>query len=783
MNKNYFTRFLSLGIALGSFATVTHAQYPGGVSGSNTVWLKANVGTTLNAGGNVTTWAEQSGAAVTGDFSTHNPGTGGTTQQTPLFVTGGFNFNPYLKFVSTGPNCISSNNLIAGTAILGSTDMTMFQVINLHTTTGTGVWCKWQTSNTNTYRLGDEINTGSNPGEIRLDFRNSGSPLYTNVSVLNQQTIYTGYASSASIGIRLNGTTNVTSTPNITFSPSGTARLSLGNENETGGDPYPTTVDIAEFVLYKRVLTALETNQVESYLAVKYGFTLTQTGTAGNDYTNSVGTVIWNHTANATYANNITGVGRDDTSGLNQKQSLSITNHSMVTMYGSNTYAGVFPALNAANTNDFATDKSYVLFGDNQADTLLSQCSSNGTFKKMARIWKVAVTGTPGSVTLALQKANVPPNITAMLVANDPNFTTGLVNVPLQDNGTQLYADYAFSNNQYFTFGTVPLALNGVVTPVVCFANTGAVTLNPTGGTAPLAYNWSTTPAQTTQNLFGLNPGNYTVTVTQGNGCIVSESYVVTGNATPVFLKVKDTTNTICTTDNGLINVAGIGGTPAYTYSIDGSPFTGQGSFTNLSSGSHTIQMKDANGCTNDTTVTLSRYTYKLDVSDSTANAWCDANGLGGQITVYATGGAEPYSYFWNEYTPGKGPKLTNIAKGDYKVTVTDVYGCSGSATATVIENSCCQVGVPNAFSPNGDGLNDEFKSVTNRAIPRYEMAIFNRWGQRVFYTTKYNEGWNGTHQNNGTQEDVGTYFYRIKYTCEMGNKEVIDQGNVTLIR
>src|SRR5690606_8291994 len=119
-----------------------------------------------------------------------------------------------------------------------------------------------------------------------------------------------------------------------------------------------------EFILYSRALTPAEINKVESYLAVKYGFTLMQTGAEANNYTASDNTVIWNNAANSPYYNNITGIGRDDASGLDQRQSLSINNDALVTIYNG-TYSGSFPATNINNTNGFNTDLSLLLFGDN----------------------------------------------------------------------------------------------------------------------------------------------------------------------------------------------------------------------------------------------------------------------------------------------------------------------------------------------------------------------------------------------------------------------------------
>lgn len=123
-----------------------------------------------------------------------------------------------------------------------------------------------------------------------------------------------------------------------------------------------------------------------------------------------------------------------------------------------------------------------------------------------------------------------------------------------------------------------------------------------------------------------------------------------------------------------------------------------------------------------------------------------------------------------------------NLPQGNYRITVTDKYGCTGEVTGEVKENFCCSIWLPNAFSPNQDGNNDEFKAIANRSIPKYEMGIFNRWGQRIFYTASYSKGWDGTSEN-GSPVDAGTYFYRIKYTCEKGKQEVSYQGDITLIR
>src|SRR5690606_24030803 len=88
--------------------------------------------------------------------------------------------------------------------------------------------------------------------------------------------------------------------------------------------------DIAEVIYFGAALTEVQQDQVESYLAVKYGITLG--GATPTDYVDSVGTVFWAGTANATYHNDVAGIGRDDASALNQKQSRSVNDDTLVTM-------------------------------------------------------------------------------------------------------------------------------------------------------------------------------------------------------------------------------------------------------------------------------------------------------------------------------------------------------------------------------------------------------------------------------------------------------------------
>ncbi|MCB0698884.1 MAG: gliding motility-associated C-terminal domain-containing protein, partial [Chitinophagaceae bacterium] len=84
------------------------------------------------------------------------------------------------------------------------------------------------------------------------------------------------------------------------------------------------------------------------------------------------------------------------------------------------------------------------------------------------------------------------------------------------------------------------------------------------------------------------------------------------------------------------------------------------------------------------------------------------------------------------------------------------------------------------AFTPNNDGLNDQFRIITNGHQEVQIFVIVNRWGQKLFETRDQAEGWNGTF--NGKNADIGVYNYYVKYKCSNG--EILEKkGDVVLMR
>jgi gliding motility-associated-like protein len=109
--------------------------------------------------------------------------------------------------------------------------------------------------------------------------------------------------------------------------------------------------------------------------------------------------------------------------------------------------------------------------------------------------------------------------------------------------------------------------------------------------------------------------------------------------------------------------------------------------------------------------------------------------------------------------------------------------GCTDTTVQVVCVKDEVIIYVPNTFTPDGDGLNDIFLPILTAGYRpgTYEFAIYNRWGERFFYTEDVDQGWDGTFKGNEVQ--VGTYTYTIKFKSSMDNNVYTYNGHVNLIR
>ncbi len=259
---------------------------------------------------------------------------------------------------------------------------------------------------------------------------------------------------------------------------------------------------------------------------------------------------------------------------------------------------------------------------------------------------------------------------------------------------------------------TQPNAINaniGSTTNVTCFGLCdGSATVNVIGGTPSYTYLWNTVPAQTGQTASGLCSGNYTVTVTDANGCTAAASVTIiqpnqliaSANVTPASC------NGVC--DGGAVASA-TGGTPPYTYLwLPGNQATI--SISNQCAGNYTLIVTGANGCADTIPVVITEpaaITGVVTTTDATCNGSCN-----GTATVTPSGGTTPYTYAWNDPGNQITQTATGLCAGTYSVTVTDANGCTSVFSASVSDASTIVV-TPSSTDASCNGICDGTASVS----------------------------------------------------------------------
>ena len=396
---------------------------PGGVTSGLEAWVKADAGTsTTTDGATVATWSDQSGNGY--NFTQATAGSQPTYYSTTTDKL--LNFNPVLDFDGTG------DYLRNTTTLMPSSSPYTFLAVGVDEDTGTsyrklfgseaivdyfGLYKQGGATGDNgwiPYAIGGQarsspfIGDRGSMGKGTKYSADGGANGYWNGTNFTSDS-RTDYAQPQIVGF--NSLNSATADPFYTWTdgykedPNWSPivdglvyRNQFFTQTSIGAD---VTVElwkgrIPEFMAYSQSLSDSDIAKINSYLAIKYAITLGQgnghVGKNGNNYNYVAtdGTVIWDATANSTYAYNIAGIGRDDAEDLVQKQSQSIQT-------GFQPVIGLGPitATNAANSGSFSANKSYLLWGDNgQAATFAVSYSPTSFtpaagYFRMNRVWKV----------------------------------------------------------------------------------------------------------------------------------------------------------------------------------------------------------------------------------------------------------------------------------------------------------------------------------------------------------------------------------------------------------
>jgi hypothetical protein len=467
-NENPYTFIVSAEVQTPTALTVA----PGGVTTNLKFWLKADskIGSQVD-NDDIITWEDKTTGSTKNAIA--------KLGKEPKFLhntTNNVNFNPVIHF--NGANVMSGGQ--------GFNNLDMFIVVKPKNT------ISYTTSPLDTY-CGDDVLsnkptqdvTGFELGNTSVRFTNellaynqaanssygvgeiSTTKSYTGVNIFNPRN------NGTRMSILNNG--NTLTTTEVNTAAGATAYKNIINSrywlgaSETFGPSYDG--DFLEVINYSTSNTATDKRRIESYLAIKYGITLGTNGTSLDYYNSaSTNTATAIYTAGAGFNYNIAGIGRDDVSQLNQKQSKTENTNDDITMGLNSIYDK-----NSDNPNTFVSDKNYLVWGNNNG-TLLAQpavvvnMSSGITptlstivdFISIGRTWRVVETG--GNVpsvkvsipSTLLTSTITPPGDFLMFISSSPVFNPTSEYRIMRVNGSKLETDYDFDGTKYITFGYAP---------------------------------------------------------------------------------------------------------------------------------------------------------------------------------------------------------------------------------------------------------------------------------------------------------------------------------------
>lgn len=324
------------------------------------------------------------------------------------------------------------------------------------------------------------------------------------------------------------------------------------------------------------------------------------------------------------------------------------------------------------------------------------------------------VGGTDGSIDITITGGTTPYS-----VAWDDGNTTDQDRTGLGANTYNLVVTDAngCTANTSATLNDPAPILGNIVTqdPKCRGGNDGVAIAIPSGGSGTYVnYEWSSMNG-TDSIETGLSAGNYTVTITDSDGCTSATSFTVTQPAV-LFSVTVNTNDVACFGEStGSATAIGTGGAGPYTFIWSGgNPIAN--STTNLSAGNYTVTSTDANGCELINNFMIIENTSIAITLDST-DVDCNGNFTGG-VTAVITGGRPMYSWIWSDpvSTAGTGANATaapNLAAGTYRISVTDALGCTAVDSIVVNEPTPLIVTVDSQTDPLCAGDNNGTISIT----------------------------------------------------------------------
>jgi gliding motility-associated-like protein len=329
----------------------------------------------------------------------------------------------------------------------------------------------------------------------------------------------------------------------------------------------------------------------------------------------------------------------------------------------------------------------------------------------------------------------------------------------------------------------LPEITNVETTHISCYGKQdGIISLSAIPNTITYNYNLFPGAFTNTSGLFNnLSQNNYTIIVNDNKGC-ADTAFAVILEPQPLAFDIIQITDLSCFKQNGKI-VAKSNSLVESKYTLTpGLKVNSTGIFENLNTGYYTLNVRTGDDCTLDTVIYIGVQPQSFFITTTQKDLECFGRGIEGSAKVSTLGGIAPFSYLWSSSPPQTTDEAINLYYGWYTISVTDASGCELKDTLYINPGPCCEnIFLPNAFSPNGDGKNDEWRMTTSTGLEIEQFAVFNRYGQKIWTTIDQRRGWDGTHW--GKEAEPGTYFYILRYKCLSNGEKYTKKGDFILVK
>lgn len=317
----------------------------------------------------------------------------------------------------------------------------------------------------------------------------------------------------------------------------------------------------------------------------------------------------------------------------------------------------------------------------------------------------------------------------------------------------------------------LPLNSSAITQSVSCIGGTpGKAEVIVSGGTAPYSYTWVPSGV----NSFSLSlplAGNYACIVNDNNQCSTSVTVSIVNAPSPTLSAAS---STICPGKQAILNVHGA---VSYTW-LPGNSNDSEINVSPLSTINYSVIGMNSYGCTDTAfaSVFVSPYPLAFAGNDTTVNMDEPVTLVGIGSDFYGWVSMNGAALSCNLcHTITENPQQNTC----YVLEAYNEFNCRNSDTVCVKVTQDWNIYIPNAFTPNNNGVNDVFMPV-GYGIEEIALQIFDRWGVLIFSCNDKTQGWNGTYKNGLCKPDV--YVYKVRFTT-MNHREEYRTGHFTLLR